>query len=916
MAQSDATTDRLDALALEFIECFRRGEQPTAHDFAERHPDLADRILDLFPTIAAMEQLRDVKDEASDEQHPPLTLKRLGDLQLVREIGRGGMGIVYEAVQESLDRNVAVKVLPAQMLLEETRLTRFKREARIAAKLHHTNIVPILGVGEDNGHHFYLMQLIDGVGLDLVISSLADRAQTEIVTNEISSNSANGQPDGLAKTDSQFRSAVDDETSVRRESDGDLYTGLLSPVEVAELTAQVADALQYAHEHGVLHRDIKPANLILDASGVLWIADFGLSKGLEGEAVTQTGDVLGTLRYMAPEQFLGQADQRSDIYSLGLTIYELLTRQPAHDDRLRRQAFVKGEPAPLPTRPSEIEPSIPRDLETVILKAIAPEPSDRYATAGELADDLRCVVADRPIRARRASYIHQVWRWCRRNRALASSLLVATISLVLVAVVSTLKYYATQRLNAQISDTLRDEQIQRQKAETTSAIAWDALDEIFVRFSPRRVAPGGATIESDDPALSVRPAVSSETAALLEHLLKYYNRLADEGDNSVDYRRRIAEAHRRIADIYHRLGDYSLAKASYQRTLSLYDDIALSAGLASAEISDRVAIAAVTNELASIHRALDDRTTEFELRETAFQQLANVLMEDRDSESSAVLELARTLYLHGRVDRELSGRPVQGSRSKHRLEWPSGLDAPATAESATWPATFDGPLALQAAIELLEQSTDPEARYLLACCYKDAAIRKGQATDRIFIARSQEILQQLVEEFPSVPDYRFALCLTWTTTEFRRNDSSTGELSDLTTHLESTVRHSEELVQQQPNELAYQLLQASVALKLAMLPLHPRNPNESRRRYETATRLHNKLVSRFPDSVPCQLAQITCRNSFARHLSRNGNSDDAKSLLRDTIELLEELRQAGIPERLLTKPHLDATRVLNTAPRN
>jgi hypothetical protein len=179
----------------------------------------------------------------------------------------------------------------------------------------------------------------------------------------------------------------------------------------------VADALAYAHGQGLLHRDIKPSNLILDTAGVIWVTDFGLAKN-EGDNLTHTGDVVGTLRYMAPERFRGRADARSDIYSLGLTIHEFLTLQPVfpESDRARLvQSVLHAEPP----CPRAIDRHVPRDLETIVLKAIDKDPRHRYATAADLADDLRLFLADKPIQARRASGAERLWRWCRRNPAVA-----------------------------------------------------------------------------------------------------------------------------------------------------------------------------------------------------------------------------------------------------------------------------------------------------------------------------------------------------------------------------------------------------------------------------------------------------------------------------------------------------------------
>ncbi len=191
---------------------------------------------------------------------------------------------------------------------------------------------------------------------------------------------------------------------------------------------QVAEALAYAHGNGILHRDIKPSNLLLDGRGTVWITDFGLaSDSADTQTLTHTGDVLGTIRYMAPERFAGKTDAGADVYGLGATLYELATGRPAFADA-DRAVLIHRVLHQDPPRPRQIAPQVPRDLETIVLKAMAREPSRRYATAAELAEDLRRFVEDRPVQARRASGAERLARWCRRNPA------VATLAAVLVAV--------------------------------------------------------------------------------------------------------------------------------------------------------------------------------------------------------------------------------------------------------------------------------------------------------------------------------------------------------------------------------------------------------------------------------------------------------------------------------------------------
>jgi tRNA A-37 threonylcarbamoyl transferase component Bud32 len=367
-SDADNSRDPFEVIADQFMERCRRGETPSIEAYVSQHPEHADEIRELFPTIVAMERLKSTKERRSGERvlSVPDGLERLGDLKIIAEIGRGGMGIVYEAEQESLGRRVAVKVLPKQFLLDEKRLRRFRREARTAANLHHTNIVPILGVGEYDGYHYYVMQYIRGVGLDEVVSRIAGRGVhsrsghasserasevTRVARAFLSDNfephqspssstgshgvtqafvakstETNSAPPQQAEPSSGncTSSSIDLEEYYPPETASTSSTptttgGARQKPElgakywrsVAQVGFQVADALHYAHEQNVLHRDIKPANLLLDSHGVVWVADFGLAKAMEQDDVSLSGDIVGTLRYMAPEQAQGETDARS-----------------------------------------------------------------------------------------------------------------------------------------------------------------------------------------------------------------------------------------------------------------------------------------------------------------------------------------------------------------------------------------------------------------------------------------------------------------------------------------------------------------------------------------------------------------------------------------------------------------------------
>ncbi len=246
-------------------------------------------------------------------------------------------------------------------------------------------------------------------------------------------------PSGIATTGAAGNATEDARTPPSSER-----SGLISQPggtyfrTIARIGARTADALAYAHAQGICHRDIKPSNLLLDADGIVWVADFGLAKAEngEGQALTQTGDIVGTLRYMAPERFNGWSDGRSDVYALGVTLYEMLTLRPAFDESDRLKLIDRIATGAVP-RPRSIDPRIPRDLETIVLKAMAREAGERYVSARALAEDLERFLADRTILARRSSARERAWRWCRRNPAVASLTSLAATLTILIAIVST-----------------------------------------------------------------------------------------------------------------------------------------------------------------------------------------------------------------------------------------------------------------------------------------------------------------------------------------------------------------------------------------------------------------------------------------------------------------------------------------------
>jgi tetratricopeptide (TPR) repeat protein/serine/threonine protein kinase len=410
------------------LQALEVGQPLDRAELEARYPRFAAELEEFLADRARLEGLARPLRQAAQAELPPtgsapsslvpeLVEGMLGDFRIRGEIGRGGMGVVYEAEQISLDRRVALKVLPFAATLDPKQLQRFKNEAQAAAHLQHQNIVPVYAVGCERGVHYYAMQLVEGHSLATLIAELRRQAGRAADESEPGGGAAPAEttPAGVLATE---------------HSTG----GRAFFASVARLGVQAAEGLEHAHQLGVVHRDIKPANLLLDRRGNLWITDFGLAHCQGSAGLTVTGDMIGTLRYMSPEQALGQhglLDQRTDIYALGATLYELLTLQPVFDGRNREELLRQitgAEPRP----PRRWNKAIPADLETIVLKALAKHPAERYATAQEMADDLQRFLDDEPIRARRPTLVQRGRKWGRRHQAVVwSAAIVATLALCL-----------------------------------------------------------------------------------------------------------------------------------------------------------------------------------------------------------------------------------------------------------------------------------------------------------------------------------------------------------------------------------------------------------------------------------------------------------------------------------------------------
>ena len=529
----DALADRLQA-----------GQHVDLEACVRDHPEHEAQLRGLFPALEMMAALgRSTGPRGSGPppgNDPRLGSGVLGDYRIVREVGRGGMGVVFEAMQVSLGRRVALKILPLAAAVDPRHLQRFQLEAQAAAHLHHPHIVPIHAVGCDRGVHYYAMQFVDG------------RSMAELVLE------ARRGPSGAA--DAGPTAGLSGPPLPPGEGRGEREEKPREPADspsrsAARLGIQAAEALEHAHALGVLHRDIKPANLLVEPSGHLWVTDFGLARFGPESDLTRTGDLLGTLRYMSPEQVTARrvvVDHRTDIYSLGATLYELLASRPAFDGH-DRQELVRRIAAEDPTPPRRLDPAIPRDLETVVLKAMAKEPEGRYATARELADDLRRFLLDEPIRARRPGPLERLAKWSRRHRvALASA---ASAMVVALAVGSAL-LWAQQRQT----------DLERQRAQRAYEQNRKILDLVFSRQEQVNLQAMALITRANNQGLG-------DDGAYVKMVRGFYQDMIDQAGDDPDMAELKARSYHRVGFCRIVLSDIEGADDAYRRSVAMFEEL-------------------------------------------------------------------------------------------------------------------------------------------------------------------------------------------------------------------------------------------------------------------------------------------------------------------------------------------------------
>lgn len=858
MATEPSDDELLESIIHEFTTALRAGQHPTIQQYQDRYPYLADEIADVLSSISMIEQFKSASASTTGSRQKldsVSKLSQIGPYKILKEIGRGGMGVVFAAIHEALGRQVAIKVMPTPLMDGETHVQRFRREAQAAARLHHTNIVSVFEAGEGQGYHYYVMDFVDGESLNQVI----DRLRSMNVGGALSNSAADLQPATTVNSSSsleknRFRWA-------------------------AKLAAQMADALSHAHSVGILHRDIKPSNMILDSKGRIWITDFGLAKDVSQEtALTRTGDVVGTPQYLPPESLELKYDVRSEIYGIGLVLYEMLALKPAYTGSSPAEliaAIASKSPTPI----HKIASDIPRDLATIVDKCIAREPAVRYTTAGSLHRDLVAFLEDRTIAARRPSAVESAWRWARRNPLAATLSATSAVLLALVAVSSSVGYLLTtsalSKLRTQQSATsLAFEQSEQNyqlmksqydRAESNVALSIEAFDEMFMHMISRGTKSSvDLEVEGLREISGVEPSLTTEDAAFLDRMVKFYEQFATLNAENVQLEAESAKAYRRVGNIYQIVGQPQRAIEAYEKSLKLLPSFikAESGSLSKEDLLTRVQ---TQNELSSAHRMGGALILAQEWSNKSIRLLEGspLVKEDREVR----LELARTksalgfdvLRAFASAGRLQANRPISGDRSSadpaplpggqrpfigDRLGLGAQGDRPnLEAGKRLWervnkPLIFD---AIRILDELVTEDPDNgEYIALRASCYwclAAADLERDQANQ--FENRNKAIsaLDELVKKHPQNSEYQYLLALACSLT-LPGADKEEQKL------VERGAAIAKELVDEHPNVLDYHHLHAKLRIKLASIAIQQKERERAYEGLQSAKRSIMTLVSR------------------------------------------------------------------------
>jgi serine/threonine protein kinase/Flp pilus assembly protein TadD len=899
----------------EYLAALEAGCRPDRRAFLARRPEIADALagcLDALEFVhSAVPSLHSAaRGPRADAAGAVVDIHsgiHLGDYHIVREVGRGGMGVVYEAVQLSLGRRVALKVLPLAAAMDPKHLQRFRNEAQAAASLQHQHIVPVYAVGCERGVHFYAMQFIEGRTLAEVIQELRTQAERQKTNNGIQRSQSRTPP--LSRT-----RAAEDTPGGLRHSALDMQSCFVlghssSFRTTAELGVQAAEALEHAHQLGVVHRDIKPANLLVDRRGHLWVTDFGLAHFQSHPGLTMTGDMLGTLRYMSPEQALarpGLVDHRTDLYSLGVTLYELLTLRPPFPGNDRQEllaCLAFQEPVPL----RRLNPAVPADLETIVLKALAKEPAERYATAEDMADDLRRFLDDRPIRARRPTFAQRLVKFARRHRRLVAGLAAMLVAAVVGLIVSIVLIWREKNL--------KEEAYQAEKQQRRVAVGNRQLAENRTQFARQTVDQ--MYLEAEE--WMVHDAQQKHLQQFLDRALRFYEEFARDRNPQPEAQLAASQAYHRVGDIQNKLGRSVESEKAYRQA------IALLKGLKPATLEKpayQFALALHYKALYELYGATSRlRDAEKAIRQSLalFTGLAGDFPRSTEYRVNLVeghLSLAELHYVAGRY-REAGEafRYTLALLNRLKADFRKG-EAPSVALHALNARVYDS---LGSWLRFNGQPHEAEQAYHHACTSLEQLVTLSPTAPRhrrdlarvhdnlgiVFLAagkfpqatracrRAITIQEKLVREFPAAPGYRGDLAsyhntlgiVFRTTKQFDQAKSAYGQ----------AVTLLEQLTADFPDAPDYQMQLAAGLRNLGSVYWETGRTRQAEVDYRRAIVLDARLAKDFPERPDYRDSLGRGYQNLGRLLAGTGPFPEAESALRRALAIYVKLA-ADFPE--------------------
>jgi eukaryotic-like serine/threonine-protein kinase len=822
-----------DVIEEEFSVRHLYGDRPGVEEYLSRfgawHPQLGEQLAEVRRGLAAARTPPPPEKTAASGSlgknvQAGKRIRYLGDYELLEELGRGGMGVVFKARQISLNRVVAVKMILSGLLASDEAVRRFRSEAENAARLGHPGIVPIFEVGEHEGLHYFSMAYVEGQSLSRMIAE---------------------HP--------------------------------LPPREAARIMALTAEAVAFAHGQGVIHRDLKPANILIDESGKPRITDFGLAKRLdEDSSFSHSGAAIGTPSYMPPEQASGHSkriDARSDVYSLGATLYAMLSgRPPFQADNPSDTCLQVIQQEPIPLR--QLNPKVPRDLETICLKCLEKEPRRRYASAREYAEEIARHLRGEPIRARPVGPSERLWRWCKRKPAVSG--LAASAVFLLLAGVSVSAYFAVEA-----GTRAKEAVIERDRADANFQKAREAVDKYF-------------TGVSESELLEV-PGLQPLRKSLLETALRYYNGFIEQQKHNPELQNELASAYLRVAEVTKEIGTKTEALNSAGKACEILRQLLEKSpgdpGFRSRLAKSLDTLANLQFQVGKSQEAEANYQEALKISETvarekpenpAFQNLFAEICHDLGVFKNKTARLEEAIsHLHQAVKiRERLSRK-NPSEYKYRQDLANDYNSLAALQMDEGRIKQSLQYHEQAVAMLAELSTrHPDIlgpkRDLGSCLLVygwalSAAGHNEEATAHF--QNAVKIINELVEQNPSVTEFR---------NELAGVREGLGHLADkkakrqeAMAHFEESLRIRQQVVKDDPSKVDYQNDLAGSYNLIAMAQTHLGQPGKSLQNHSKAIEILERLARANPSVTEYRLELASSHNMLG--LAQEALSDWVKA---------------------------------------